>query len=939
MRLLVIFSILLSLVACSSSPKKVDDRNLGEIGKLKLRLISNEPIEVDYDTVIDSYLSYLEVSTDSEMRIRAAHRIADLKFEKENRKMQGHTAEKPAQVFHGIDDTDRFLAKASINDYEKLLKKYPDRQDNDLLYYQLAKAYFVSGRLNQSIVALENLIEKYPESQFFLESLFRLGEMLFEVGDFEMSALNYEKVVNYETDNNPYYMHAQYLAGWSYYRAGQYEKSLLSFTELLDETFPTDEVMRSASGVELDILRDSLAVMASTFDIVGDWKDIQDFYQRNGQRYYEYRLYAELSNHYFEKEYYQFSAHTLEEYVNLYPEDDKAVLFFRRLIFGYEKADFPEVARNYKSQFINNYGVDSQYWNDNDEDVKEFIQITLSGYLQQLASYEHESNQTTFNPIERTEHFERAEKWYLEYIRSFPEAEDVAEAHFLLAELYFENGHFPAAKDNYEIVAYQFPNYEAAAESGYAALLAYDNHASAEPEVLMWDLQKVASASRFVAEYPEDKRRGQVLVNMAELLLSHQYYKQALIKARSAQQAGISLEPKYRYGAALVQGHSAFELGFFSEAEQAFLIAIDYADIEPEERSSIRTKLAAAIYKQGEAVKDSNPEMAIEHWTRLVQTVPESELVESAEYDVTALLMQTEKYAEAEVALLEYRSKYPNSEYINTIIDRLIVAYEQQEKWDSAAFELKALASNESRTQEQQRVALFQSAGYFEKAENYDEAIKTYKTYAHGYSSPFDISVEAHHKMDKLYELQGEHEKRKFWLNKIISIHNESGQLQTERSQYLAARASFILAEYSRIEFDEIPLYMPISKSLVEKNAPMQEAINRYTQALEFKVLEFTTPSVFYMGDMYAGFASALLNSERPEGMDELEAEEYQFLLEDEAYPLEEAAINIHKTNVNRTYEGLYDKWIKKSFESLADLVPGQYDKPEKVVNYVENIR
>ena len=115
--------------------------------------------------------------------------------------------------------------------------------------------------------------------------------------------------------------------------------------------------------------------------------------------------------------------------------------------------------------------------------------------------------------------------------------------------------------------------------------------------------------------------------------------------------------------------------------------------------------------------------------------------------------------------------------------------------------------------------------------------------------------------------------------------------------------------------------------------------MTRYTQAVEMEVRDFTTSSTFHIADMYAQFSKGLLESDRPSGMDELEAEEYQFLLEDEAFPLEEAAIRIHQTNVARAYDGLYDEWVKRSFRALAELMPGQYDKTEKAESYVKQIR
>ena len=147
------------------------------------------------------------------------------------------------------------------------------------------------------------------------------------------------------------------------------------------------------------------------------------------------------------------------------------------------------------------------------------------------------------------------------------------------------------------------------------------------------------------------------------------------------------------------------------------------------------------------------------------------------------------------------------------------------------------------------------------------------------------------------------------------------------------------MGEFDRRRFDDIEISLPLAKSIVRKNNAMQGALKRYTQAVEMEVLEFTTPATFHIGDMYAKFSRGLMESERPAGMDELEEEEYTFLLEDQAFPLEEAAIDIHQTNISRTYDGLYDEWVKKSFRSMARLMPGQYDKQEKAVTYVDQIR
>ena len=173
----------------------------------------------------------------------------------------------------------------------------------------------------------------------------------------------------------------------------------------------------------------------------------------------------------------------------------------------------------------------------------------------------------------------------------------------------------------------------------------------------------------------------------------------------------------------------------------------------------------------------------------------------------------------------------------------------------------------------------------------------------------------------------------------MITLHNKAGKDQTDRSRYLAASAAYELGEFERAKYEKIAITLPLDKSVTRKNAVMQAALKRYTQSVQIGVLEFTTSATYRIGQLYAQLSKALMESERPAGMDELELEEYQFLLEEQVFPLDEAAIEIHQTNANRTYDGLYDEWIKKSYRSLGVLMPGQYNKNEKALSYVDQIR
>jgi len=73
--------------------------------------------------------------------------------------------------------------------------------------------------------------------------------------------------------------------------------------------------------------------------------------------------------------------------------------------------------------------------------------------------------------------------------------------------------------------------------------------------------------------------------------------------------------------------------------------------------------------------------------------------------------------------------------------------------------------------------------------------------------------------------------------------------------------------------------------------------------------------------------------------LNEEEIEQYDVLLEEQAFPFEEKAIELHETNVQRTGDGVYDEWVQKSLDVLAKLKPARYAKSEVSEDYVPELR
>ena len=165
-------------------------------------------------------------------------------------------------------------------------------------------------------------------------------------------------------------------------------------------------------------------------------------------------------------------------------------------------------------------------------------------------------------------------------------------------------------------------------------------------------------------------------------------------------------------------------------------------------------------------------------------------------------------------------------------------------------------------------------------------------------------------------------------IGQIIAADKEGPA--TERSRYLAATASLELAALTYESYSQVRLVQPLKQNLKKKKELMQESIKAYTAAAEYGIEAVTTASTYRIAEIYNSFSRELYKSERPKGLSADELEQYDILLEEQAYPFEEKAIEVHEVNAQRTQEGVYDDWVKKSFSALTKLSPVRYAKVEK---------
>jgi hypothetical protein len=130
----------------------------------------------------------------------------------------------------------------------------------------------------------------------------------------------------------------------------------------------------------------------------------------------------------------------------------------------------------------------------------------------------------------------------------------------------------------------------------------------------------------------------------------------------------------------------------------------------------------------------------------------------------------------------------------------------------------------------------------------------------------------------------------------------------------------------------------PLAESMKLKKSLMEDVLDVYGKAAEYGVAEVTTAATFRLGETYQQFAKDLTDSERPGNLDEMALEQYDLLLEEQVFPFEEKAIELYQANAERAVDGVYDEWVKKSFDALAKLVPARYAKTERSEDVVTTL-
>ncbi|SFM69074.1 outer membrane protein assembly factor BamD [Marinobacter pelagius] len=885
-----------------------DGKTIGDMRPVFLKFESRPLPAISPAEVARRYQRLFENSDEPEVRVDALNRLTNIR----DRSGQdvGYSPEQEPEIYEEV-----------LGSYESILARGSFSGRLDELLYQMAKAHALTGEAGASIQRLKQLVGLYPNSPLVPEARFRIAESAFANGQFAEAETGYRALLEGE-GGEALKAKARYMLGWSQFKQGEHawERAAATFQAVLDGFLPTAESIRQVPESSVETIDDTLRVLALMASRTRGLATLDQWFDSGSVRPWEPLVFDRLADLYAITGKYEASVAVNEAFHRRYPQHASTPRFLAQIVEVWQMAGDDRKVRQARAGYVAAYSPDTAF-----SLLEPRGQSRWREYARWLAdtSYEAATGLSDRGELESSLPLFAEAAGYYETLA--PRAANAGPIWRLAGDARLQARQRREALENFRTAAYEAGNYSEAADAGWAAVVLQRdrviNEARTELELL------AAEVDQFASTFETDARVPGAQADLATRWLEIENYNQAAAYAGAVLMRGDAAT-KEQYAAWLITARVRQAQQEFGLAERAWRQALRLIDSsEPEvlasdDRDLILKQLATSVYRQGErAAETGKVAEAVAHFRRVGQVLPEAEIAIRGRFDAANTLLKASEWQPAVNELQWFRRSYPNHHLARDIGEKLVYAYSQSGQPGRAADELLALASGQANPwpDKLRAAALYHEAGDTGQRDDlYIEYLAT---------GPSPASAEDHILLQTMrhHLLVSARDPGKIRAA-IVEAELASEWHSADTLQWSAASA-IVLGSHAAAVFADIPLNHPLAESLDRKQSALEAARARFAQAERFGGEAVRSEILYRRAELYRELAQDLMASEVPAELNEMEAMQYQMLLEEEAYPFEEKALNLHAENHGRIAETGYDDWIGRSLEALARLHPGRYER------------
>ena len=433
-------------VGCATS---TETRVLGKLdaGKEDLARLKRDILKVDKS---------IEVTRDLINRSKGERYLADLYF----RQAELYIEKSRLVYFRileeaGADDKKtvvapeaRLLKDQAVSVYRRIISEFPDYIDNDKIQFFIAHEFRELGNFTEMIKSYDDLIKKYPKSNFRFESWLILGDYHFDKGDVDAAIDNYRLILK----NQETYAHnmARYKLGWCYINKDKINLAVDLWEQAVKTPTlaePGVEVIDSLSDkpLRLDVRQDALRDLAFYYAESRDPKTALTFFQSLTVSRSEYRTALEkLARRFQIKTMYEESAKVYRELIRISHDVDRNLEWAEAV---YESAVAAKDLAHADNDVVMLAEVAARYkywWRATDEEksVLDDFELLTRDLSTRLHAYAKEKNDE--------ELFRRAARAYESYLSVFAEAPERLNMEWNFADTLYAAKKYVSAGRQYE---------------------------------------------------------------------------------------------------------------------------------------------------------------------------------------------------------------------------------------------------------------------------------------------------------------------------------------------------------------------------------------------------------------------------------------------------------------------------------------------------------
>ncbi|MBD3344842.1 MAG: tetratricopeptide repeat protein [Chitinivibrionales bacterium] len=445
--------------------------------------------------------------------------------------------------------------------------------------------------------------------------------------------------------------------------------------------------------------------------------------------------------------------------------------------------------------------------------------------------------------------------------------------------------------------------------------------------------------------------KASVLYNNKLFSESRKYYKELLDKYPESHEV---------VNAVRMIAQAYYEEKQFDKAQVWYRKLKDIAG-EGGDKEEAVARIAESIFRMAESYeKQQNYKKAAEQYERVAMEYPDSKIADIALFNAGLSYEKETEWSHAALMYQRLSQKYGSSRLLPKAKFRSAKCYEKLMQWENAGeMYLRVVAGHP--TSEMAPAALYNAGFSFENANKLPEAAATFEKMAQlfpksedaadvlfrageiygklkdwesvtrvnqefskRFGNDVDRIVQAQCMVGVALYMQEKEREAVEQLKKAVTTFDRLRNPSTV-NKYYAAKAQFTLAEIYHENMKKVALSFPESlyrKQIRSKSRFLDEAITGYSKTIQYKIFEWTTRSIFQIGQVYEDFAIGVMKQKRPENM----SMDERFALElgiaraiDENFV--ENALHYHEENVKLgVKEKNEDKYILASRKKLTFL-------------------